>query len=400
MSPKAKQTKMDDAVSTPVILIHYGEIALKRGNRGRFEERLMTNIRTALASRRKFKIRKMPGRLVVELSNDDDLDDIMSRIQKVFGIANIALARRIKPDIDLIRAEAIRLASEVDFKSFAIRTKRGEKQFPMSSQEINVDVGAAVAVASGAKVDLTNPEFTIGIELLNRHAFVFADRIPGRGGLPAGASGLAAFMISGGIDSPVASYRILKRGCEALYIHFHSAPFTSADSQDKAEEIVEHLMECQPACKLIMVPFGVVQKKIVTAVPQEYRVVLYRRFMVRIACKLAERHRAHALITGEALAQVASQTTQNLGAIDAVSTLPILRPLIGMDKGEIVDEARVIGTYDLSIQPHDDCCSFLTPRHPVTKSTAQELDDVEGELDVDALVAMSLADIKEIQIKG
>ena len=400
MNDEKKQTEMGNSTSTPVLLIHYGELALKRGNRARFEERLMSNIRTALSPLRKFQIRKMPGRLVVDLSNDDNLDDIRNRVQKVFGIANIALAMRMEPDIDLIRNEAIRLASESKFQSFAIRTKRGEKNFHMNSQEICVDVGAAVAIASNARVDLTNPDLTIGIEIINRHAFVFADRIPGRGGLPIGSSGLAAFMISGGIDSPVASYRIMKRGCKPLFIHFHSAPFTSADSQDKAEEIVEHLMGCQPECKLIMVPFGEVQKKIVTAVPQEYRVVLYRRFMVRIACILADRYRANALITGEALAQVASQTTQNLGAIDAISTLPILRPLIGMDKEEIIDEARQIGTYELSIQPHDDCCSFLTPRHPVTKSTVQELDDVEKDLDTDTLVAMSLADVKEIQING
>ena len=246
MNHKEEQSKADDSASTPVLLIHYGELALKRGNRARFEERLMSNIRVALAPLGKSKIRKMPGRLVIELSNDDDLNDVRNRVQKVFGIANIALAMRVEPKIELIRSEAIRLAGESDFKTFAIRTKRGEKNFPMNSQEVCVDVGAAVAVASGAKVDLTNPDLTIGIEIINRHAFVFANRIPGRGGLPAGSSGLAAFMISGGIDSPVASYRIMKRGCEPLFIHFHSAPFTSADSQDKAEEIVEHLMECQP----------------------------------------------------------------------------------------------------------------------------------------------------------
>jgi len=394
-----EKERNDDCVSTPVLLIHYGEIALKRGNRGWFEEILMSNIRSALSSIRKFHIRKMPGRLVIDLSDDDDLIEIRDHVQKVFGIANVALAMRMEPNIDLIREEAVRLAGENNFESFAIRTKRGEKNFHMNSQEICVDVGSAVAIASGARVDLTNPELTIGIEIINRHAFIFANRIPGRGGLPIGSGGLAAFMISGGIDSPVASYRIMKRGCKPLFIHFHSAPFTSADSQDKAEELVEHLMKCQPKCSLLMVPFGEIQKKIVTAVPQEYRVVLYRRFMVRIACKLADRYKANALITGEALAQVASQTTQNLGAIDAVSDLPILRPLIGMDKGEIVDEAKKIGTYELSIQPHDDCCSFLTPRHPVTKSTVKELDDVEKALDIDALVGMGLTDVKEIMIK-
>ncbi len=381
----------------PVALIHYSEIALKRGNRAFFESALVKNIHTALGEG--VRVSTLSGRMVVELGEGAlPLPEAIERLTHVFGVANVAAATGTGPTLEAVRAAALELAAGRTFASFGIRARRAEKGFPVGSQEVNRDVGAAVQQQSGARVDLTNPELAIHIELLKKMAFVLADRVPGPSGLPIGTSGRVACLLSGGIDSPVAAWRMMKRGCRPIFIHFHSAPFTSAESQEKAQEIAERLMRHQPATRLLLVPFGELQKKIVTAVPKAYRVVLYRRFMLRIGCALAKRHRAQALVTGEALAQVASQTLANLAAIDAVTTVSVLRPLIGMDKEEIVTEARRIGTYETSIEPHDDCCSFLIPPHPVIHSSKRELDEVEEALDIDALVEMALPEIKEIRI--
>lgn len=389
----------NDAVEvSSAILVHYGEIALKKGNRARFEELLIRNMRTAIGSDVRFGITKLSGRMIVEPRDAALAPSIVSRLAKVFGIANIAIASKVAPKIEDIRNASLSIASAKNFSSFAVRARRGEKRFPMTSQEINVHVGDAVMSGTGRRVDLTNPELTIGIEVMDRSAFIFADRVAGPGGLPISAGNIVACLISGGIDSPVAAWRMMKRGCLPLFIHFHSAPFTSAESQDKVEELVERLAASQPVCKLAMIPFGEVQKKIVVSVPSEYRVVMYRRFMIRIASEIAVKHGAHALVTGEALGQVASQTIENMAAIEAVSSLPILRPLVGMDKEEIVTEARRIGTYDLSVKPHDDCCSFLTPRHPATRTTAAELTQVERALDVSTLVAMGVDGRQERKI--
>lgn len=301
---------------------------------------------------------------------------------------------RSEPTIEAISEAAKNIVSNRTFESFAVRTRRAEKSFPMSSQKINEEVGALVQRISGARVDLEGPETTVFIEITKRDAFVSADIVKGIGGLPVGISGKVAVLISGGIDSPVAAWRAMKRGCLPVYVHFHSAPFTSSQSKEKVVELVEYLMKGQPRTRLIMVPFGGIQQKIVVNVPMPYRIILYRRFMVRIAERIARKERAQALVTGEALSQVASQTLSNIATIEAVSTMPILRPLIGMDKQEIVDEAKRIGTYDTAIIPHDDCCSFLMPRNPVTKTTAEEVDEVEKALDIEGLVQMGLEELE------
>lgn len=390
MEPAIAENPGTGPTGRPAILIHYGEIALKHGNRPYFEEALTRNIRTALGLDLPCEIRRLPGRMVVYPENGVHSGAAIKRLANVFGIENIAPAARVDPDIAEITRAALEAAASRTFGSFAIRARRGEKGFHLNSKEINERVGEAVRLKTGARVDLTSPECTIGIEVLDRHAFIFADRVEGPGGLPVGTSGKVACLISGGIDSPVAAWRMMKRGCLPTFVHFHSAPFTGPESRDKAEEIVELLMRCQPGSALIFVPFGEIQKKIITGAPEAFRILLYRRFMVRIACELAKGHGAEALVTGESLAQVASQTLSNLSAIDAASSLPILRPLVGLDKKEIVDEATRIETFNLSIQPHDDCCSFLTPRHPATRSTRAQLDEVERALCVDALVKMGV----------
>lgn len=378
-----------------VLLIHYGELALKGKNRDLFENRLVDNIRIALDADMDWEVKRLYGRIIVRLDDERNAEAFAKKLQNVFGIANIAPAIEVKPNLNVIEQAALSIVKGKDFKSFAIRARRPEKGQSFNSQDIGKKIGAAVQEASGAKVDLTDPALTVGVIVMRQRAFVYADQIKGPGGLPAGASGRVACLISGGIDSPVACWRMMKRGCSPLFIHFHSAPFTSNASKEKAYEIVEHLMRGQPPSKLVTVPFGELQKKIVTGTPAKYRIMLYRRFMVRIANELARRNDARALVSGEALGQVASQTLFNLSTIESVSGMPILRPLIGMDKQEIVDEAKRIGTFKMSIEPHDDCCSFLMPRNPVTRTIPRDMEHVEKSLKCSELVEEALDGCEE-----
>lgn len=389
-----KSTISQDLHSFSSFVVHYGEIALKRGNREIFEDKLVRNIRLSLGRAGHCEVRRLQGRITIEFDEPQDGRSTLDKLSRVFGVARAFSAVRSELAIEAIFEGAKNIVSKRSFESFAVRTRRAEKSFPMTSQKINEEVGALVAGISGAKVDLEDPEMTLFIEITKRNAFISADDVKGLGGLPVGISGKVAVLISGGIDSPVAAWRVMKRGCLPLYIHFHSAPFTSSQSKEKVVELVEYLMDGQPGTRLIMVPFGPIQQKIVVSVPMAYRIILYRRFMVRIAERIAKKEGAQALVTGEALSQVASQTLSNLATIEAVATLPILRPLIGMDKQEIVDEAKRIGTYDTAILPHDDCCSFLMPRNPVTRTTPSEVDRVEKVLDIEGLVEMGLEELE------
>lgn len=379
-------------------IIHYGEIALKKGNRRFFEDRLINNIQIAVNRFGRCEIRRLPGRISLAFKKPVDCNELMARISQVFGVANAGPALKSELSIAGIEEMVKKIITNKTFKSFAVRAKRGEKKFPVPSQKINEEIGAKVLSLTGAKVDLENPELTIGIEILSREAFITAGMVAGPGGLPVGISGKVLCLISGGIDSPVAAYRMMKRGCLPFFIHFHSAPFTSAASQEKVIEIVKRLMDAQPATRLFVFPFGEVQKKIVVDVPSAYRVIFYRRFMMRIAQKIANEVKAQVLVTGDALSQVASQTLSNLKTIEAAVDLPILRPLIGMDKQEIVDEAKRIGSYDIAIEPHDDCCSFLMPRNPVTRTNVEEVNKIEEKLDVEALVNLGLESRKVIDV--
>jgi thiamine biosynthesis protein ThiI len=377
-----------------VLLIHYGELALKGKNRELFEKRLVDNIRIALGEG-DWDVCRLYGRIAVRAVEGKDVDRLAARVKNVFGVANVAPALEVKPTLEAIEEAAVGIVKGKDFESFAIRARRPEKGQSFRSQDVAVKVGAAVQKASGARVDLTNPALTVGIVVMKHRAFIYADQVKGVGGLPVGSSGTVACLISGGIDSPVACWRMMKRGCQPVFIHFHSAPFTSNASKEKVVELVEHLMRGQPNAKLITVPFGELQKKIVTGVPAKYRIMLYRRFMIRIANELASRYEAKALVSGEALGQVASQTLSNLATIEDVSEVPILRPLIGMDKQEIVDEAKRIGTFAMSIEPHDDCCSFLMPKNPVTRTTPKDMGYVEKSLACAELVNAALDGCEE-----
>jgi thiamine biosynthesis protein ThiI len=279
-------------------------------------------------------------------------------------------------------------------ESFRVTARRADKRFPLPSPEIERRVGAQVQQATGWPVNLSAPAVVIRIEVLTDEAFFFIDRERGTGGLPIGTGGKALALLSGGIDSPVAAWRIIRRGCRVQFVHFHSYPILSRASQDKARALVERLTRSQLASRLYLVPFGAVQQQVVLTVPPPLRVVIYRRLMLRIADRLADRAGCRALITGDALGQVASQTIENLAVIGRAATLPLLRPLIGMDKEEITADAQRLGTYEISIIPDQDCCTLFTPRFPSTRAPVAAVEAAERALDVEALVAGALLQVE------
>jgi tRNA uracil 4-sulfurtransferase len=373
--------------------VHYHEVALKRGNRPAFVTRLMNNIGAALRGTGVKRVRSAPGRIVVKLKPDADWPEISRRLQWVCGIANYSLAWRAPRVIDDIAAVAVAALDGRRFGSFAIRSKRADKTFPLESPQINSIVGAAVKAHSGAAVNLKHPELAINIEVLPREAFISVDRLPGPGGLPVGSSGIVLALLSGGIDSPVAAWRMMRRGCRVEFVHFHGAPYQDRSSRDKVLELARLLTRYQLHSRVHLVTFGDIQSQIVTSVQRPYRVVLYRRMMMRIAEVLAGRIGAAALVSGESLGQVASQTLANMTTVAAATSLPLLRPLIGMDKAEISAQAEGIGTFEVSIQPDQDCCQLFVPKHPTTRMSVSTATQAEQPLDINAMVHAALDSI-------
>ena len=367
-------------------LIRYHEIALKKGNRQYFTELLKRNLLAAVKDLGAKEIRNLPARLLLTFKNDVHADIVIQRLSGVFGVANFSLVKRTDRDIDALRSDILESLNGNRFESFRIETQRGDKTFPLTSPEINRQLGAAVKARSGARVDLENPEFTVTVEILPRDAFFGFNKIPGAGGLPVGASGRVVCLISGGFDSPVAAYRMMQRGCRIIFVHFHSAPYQDKTSQEKVRELVTHLTRHQFLSRLYLVPFGEIQRQIVASVARPLRVVLYRRMMLRIAEVIARQDRAKALVTGESLGQVASQTLDNMAVIEQAARLPILRPLVGMDKQEIIDQARRIGTFDISSIPDQDCCQLFVPKHPATKARFADVEQDESKFDVNELM--------------
>jgi thiamine biosynthesis protein ThiI len=268
------------------------------------------------------------------------------------------------------------------FKSFKIDTRRADKSFPLTSVEINQRVGAYVKTRSQAEVDLEQPELTCWIEIVERLALIYVERLRGPGGLPVGTSGKVVVLLSGGIDSPVAAWKMIKRGCTPVFVHFHSFPYTNKESQEKARQIAKLLANYSLKAKIYLVPFAEVQRHIMVETPLSTRVILYRRFMMRLAEQIAVRERARVLVTGDSVGQVASQTIENIDVISRAVSMPILRPLVGDDKIEIVDVARRIGTFEISILPDQDCCSLFVPKHPETKADLNEIEQSEARLDM------------------
>jgi thiamine biosynthesis protein ThiI len=372
------------------VLIRYHEIALKKGNRAYFTELLKRNILAAVKDLGAKEIRSLPARLLLTFKNQVPSDTISQRISAVFGVANFSIVERTAKDIDALRSGILAAINGLRFDSFRVETQRGDKTFPLTSPEINRRLGAAVKEKSGARVDLTHPEFTVTVEVLPHDAFFGFDKIAGAGGLPVGASGRVVSLISGGFDSPVASYRMMQRGCRLIFVHFHGAPYQDKTSQEKVRDLVRTLTRHQFQSRLYIVPFGEIQRQIVASVARPLRVVLYRRMMLRIAEVIARNEKAKALVTGESLGQVASQTLDNMAVIQQAALLPILRPLVGMDKQEIIDQARRIGTFETSSIPDQDCCQLFVPKHPATKAQFREVEDAETSFDVKELVRLGL----------
>ena len=336
-------------------------------------------------------VRRLPGRLVLELEPDADLPRVQERVATVFGIAYFAPALSLPPDWPAVQAAVLQLLEGRSFASFRITARRTFKVFPMPSDEVNRELGTLVLRHFPTRVDLTEPDLTVRVDLLPGEALVFVDRVAGPGGLPVGVSGRVAALLSGGIDSPVAARRLQKRGCEVEFVHFHSAPYLPDTSQRKTRMLVERLVRHQFAARLWLVPFGEIQREVVLGTPAPLRVVVYRRLMARIAEAIARKTGALALVTGESLGQVASQTLENLARTTEVVGMPVLRPLIGTDKEEIIREARAIGTYEISIEPDQDCCTLFVPKHPETRASVEAVREAELRLDVARLVEAGVA---------
>jgi thiamine biosynthesis protein ThiI len=370
----------------PVVVVHYHEISLKRGNRPLFLRHLARNLSRALADLGPVTVRQRPGRIVLDLGDHPNPELVRDRAQRVCGVASVSLGYATASTLEGMRGVIGRLIEGREFRSFRITARRAFKTYPMTSVELNRSLGAFVLERVATRVDLEHPEVEIVVEVLPDEAFVSLDRRPGPGGLPVGSGGTVAALLSGGIDSPVAAWRMLKRGCRVVFVHFHSVPYLPPTSQAKARALVERLTEWQYDSRLFLVPFGEIQREVVLSVPGPARVVVYRRLMVRIAEAIGRREGALALATGESLGQVASQTLENIAAIDAAAVGPVFRPLIGTDKIEIIHEAKQLGTFEISIEPDADCCTLFTPRHPLTRMTVEQAEAVEARLDVARLV--------------
>ena len=368
------------------VIVHYQEIALKGRNRPWFIERLVRNLREATADLDVTKVRALMGRIELVLGPTASWDSVRERVSRVFGVANFAPARRAPRELEELSADIVAELKGREPSSFRVTARRADKTYPLKSPELERQVGGRIKQAYDWKVDLSNPELVVRIEVLPSEAFYSLDKYPGPGGLPSGASGRVMCLLSGGIDSPVAAYRLMKRGCRVRFVHFHSYPLLSHASQDKVREIAELLTRYQLTSRLYVVAFGEVQRQVVLMAPPKLRVVLYRRLMMRIAERLARKAGARALVTGESLGQVASQTLENLAVINNVVSLPVLRPLVGSDKEEISNEARMLGTYDISIIPDQDCCQLFTPRNPATKAKLDDVELAEADLPIDEIV--------------
>lgn len=363
------------------------EVSLKGGNRSWFERQITENVVHALRGLPEPRVTRPAWRVLIRFPEPVEVARVSRRLATVFGLSGFMPAEPCGTSVEDVVAV---LPGELEGRhprSFAIRCQRSDKTFPLSSVDVERLVGQAVVDRTGWKVDLDHPEYTLHVLIDRVGLFLWSDRIPGPGGLPVGTGGRAACLLSGGIDSPVAAWMSMKRGLSLDFIHFHSVPRTDPASLEKATDLVRVLARYQRRSRLHLVPLLPVQEQVVSRCPERLRVLLYRRFMLRIAEEILHRRtRASALITGECLGQVASQTIENLAAIQAAASVPVLRPLIGMDKEEIVAVARRAGTYEISIRPHFDCCSFLLPKHPATRSEPEELARAESELPVDDLV--------------
>jgi len=381
-------------------VVHYSEIGIKGDNREKFEKKLVDNMKVSLKGLGIERVKRLYGRVVVETGENSDLKKIGERLKKIPGIVNFSFADDVPVDLDDIRKALEKLAEEKEIKTFAVRCRRSVKQFKHNSRQVNEMMGEFLARKFNWKVDLEKPDCTFFIEITEKSAFVYTDKMRGVGGLPVTSSGKLVSLISGGIDSPVASWMMMRRGCSIVFIHFHNWSREKEVVKDKVESIVKMLSAYQPETKLYMVPFEEIQKKITMAIPADHRMIVYRRVMLDIGNRICEKENALGFVTGDSVGQVASQTLENLSAISKKAAFPIFSPLIGTDKLEIIDMAKRIGTYDVSILPYSDCCSFLVSEHPQTKARLDDVESMEKNLDIGELIkqAVENAEVKHFSI--
>ena len=385
-----------------IILVKLGEIILKGLNRRYFEQKLMANMRRRLSHIGKFRVYCIQSTVYVEAQEDNaDIDAAFEALQNVFGIVALVRAAACEKDKDAIAALAKEYLRDemLRAKSFKVESKRSDKSFPMTSIELSQYVGGELSEAyPNVRVDVHEPEFTVHIEVRDLAAYVHGAPIPGAGGMPVGSNGTAVTLLSGGIDSPVSSYMIAKRGVHLIPVHFFSFPYTSQQAKEKVIELAQIITAYCGKMTMEIVPFTHIQEEIRDKCPEEYFTLIMRRFMMRIAQRIALDNNARAIVTGENLGQVASQTMEAMASTQAVLQLPVLQPLIGMDKEEIVRLARKIGTFETSILPYEDCCTVFTPRHPRTRPKLREVEAAESALDVDALVEEAVKGIEKVTV--
>ena len=385
-----------------IILLKLGEIVLKGLNRKSFEQKLMSNVRRRLEPIGKFRVYCLQSTVYVEALEDGaDMDAAFAALKKVFGVIKLSRAAACEKDRDAIAALAIEYLREdmERVRSFKVESKRSDKSFPLTSIQLSQYVGGLLAEAyPNVQVDVHEPELTVHLEVRDLAAYVHATPVPGAGGMPVGSNGVAVTLLSGGIDSPVSTYMIAKRGVRLIPVHFFSFPYTSQQAKDKVVELGRQLTEYCGRMTLEVVPFTHIQEEIRDKCPEEYFTLIMRRFMMRIAKRIADANGAKAVVTGENLGQVASQTMEAMASTQAVIDMPVLQPLIGMDKEEIVTLARKIGTFETSILPYEDCCTVCTPKHPRTHPKLKDVEAAESALDIAALVDEAVKGIERIRL--
>jgi thiamine biosynthesis protein ThiI len=362
------------------VVVHYSEIGLKGKNRKKFEHQLRKNISRVIETCGGGQVRLDFGRILIMLPKQFNWPLLEKSLKNIFGIANFAFAILTNQNLNkIIKAVNILLKGCV-FQSFKIYTKRAQKNYPLSSPQLNEKLGEYICTHFNKKVNLKDPEVICYIEIYNKNSLIFIEKISGLGGLPVGINERAIVLLSSGIDSPVAAWKVMRRGVEIIFVHFHSFPKTSEASIEKAKKIVQRLTEYQYKSQLVLIPLLPAQQRIVEYAPVEYRIILYRRIMMHIAEIVAKKTKAKALVTGESIGQVASQTLGNIQVIDEATAFPVLRPLIGEDKVDIINLAQQIGTYKISLEPYEDCCSLFVPRHPEIEADLNDIKIIEKDL--------------------